>query len=336
LKLTILQRQSAYADIPDEEIRALWEQGRDIPGIDDFQILPIAKAPTPETVDEMVGDSDAVIGLFISSRLLTEQFFQKHPRLKYAAGLAHGYEDMDFAMTRRYGVTLTNTAYGASTIAEFAMSLLLAICHRPEQSSSLIKSADWESSEPKPRFMSSAFTQIELLDKTMGIIGLGKIGVCTARMARSFGMSVVAYSRSQKEGPEYEGIRQVSLDELLANSDVIQLHCALNAGTRGIINKTSIAKMKDGVILINTSRGALIDEDALVEALKSGKILAAGLDVLSEEPPKRQLPILSCENAIITPHIAWLPKTSRLRQVKVALENFRNYLEGRPTGVVNQ
>ena len=178
--------------------------------------------------------------------------------------------------------------------------------------------------------------QIELNGMTFGIIGLGKIGYHAALIAKGFGMNVISFNRHLKTGAEYDFIEQVSLDEVLSRSDVISLHTPLTDATKNIINKESIAKMKDGVILINTSRGGLINEDDLVNALNSGKIYAAGLDVISEEPPRHDLEILHCENATITDHIAYLPKTSRLRSVSVAISNFKAYLDGCPTSVINK
>lgn len=176
-------------------------------------------------------------------------------------------------MTRRYGVTITNTTYGDSTIAEFAFALLMDICHK--------------------------------------------------------------VSRHKKEGPQYDFIQQVSFDELLAQSDVISLHTPLTPATENIIDRNAFAKMKDNVILINTARGKLIEEEALIDALKSGKVYAAGLDTMVEEPPHKPNELLTLPNTTITGHIAWLPKTARLRQASLAVENYRSYLEGKPVSVIN-
>ena len=237
-------------------------------------------------------------------------------------------------MTRRYGVTITNTAYGANTIAEYAFALLLDICHNIERQNRYVKDTKWW--EPNaPKYMYAIEKQLELYGLTMGIIGLGKIGYCTAKIAHGFGMKVIAYDRSKKTGSDYDFIEQVSIDELYSRADVISLHSPLTSETKGMINKESIAKMKNGVIFINTARGALVNEPDLVEALNSGKIYAAGLDVISEEPPKSDLSILHCDNAKITNHIAWLPKSSRLRQVSLAISNFESYLKGTPVSVIN-
>ena len=174
---------------------------------------------------------------------------------------------------------------------------------------------------------------IELAGKTMGIIGYGRIGQATARIARAFGMQVIAYDVSQQSG---NSDVYVDLDTLLGSSDVISLHCPLFESTRGIINKDSIARMKDGVILLNNSRGPLVVEQDLADALNSGKVYAAGLDVVSEEPIKADNPLLSAKNCLITPHISWAPKESRQRLMDIAVENLKAFLEGKPQHVVSR
>lgn len=170
--------------------------------------------------------------------------------------------------------------------------------------------------------------QIELYGKTLGIIGLGHVGLWVARMAQGFGMKVIASSHHIKTGPEYASIEQVSTEEIYARADVISLNCSANPSTVNIINKESIDKMKDGVIIINPSRGSLIDEDALCEALKSGKVYAAGLDATSADNSHSHIPLMDCPNAIITPHIAWSPSEAQLRVVDVAMANVKAWING--------
>ena len=167
------------------------------------------------------------------------------------------------------------------------------------------------------------------------MIGLGAIGFAFAKMAQGFGMHVLAYGRHKKEGAAYDFIEQVSLDELLARSDFISLHTPHTPATERMINQDTLAKMKDGVILINTARGALIDEQVLADALASGKVLAAGLDVLTDEPPVCGSPLLTAPNTVITGHIAWLTRESRIRAIDMAIDNFRCYLEGHPVSIIN-
>ena len=333
-KVTVLLSPPNSSDISIEEMKTRWEELNEIPNVQ-CNIVTYTGRQTPDLVNELIpADADAVIGVFLQKAIMTESFFDSHPNLKYMAGTAHGYEEIDKSITKKYGVTVTNTIYGSNTIAQFAFALLLDICHHVELHNTYLKQHDW-AHDAAPRFMQSFTTQIELCDLTFGIIGLGSIGFCAAKIANGFGMKVLAYSRHKKEGAQYDFIEQVPLDELYARSDVISIHTPLTNETKGMINKHSIAKMKDGVIFINTSRGGLVVEDDLVEALNSGKIYAAGLDVISEEPPRSNLPILSCKNATITPHIAYLPKSSRFRSVRIAIDNYKAYLAGHPTSVVS-
>ncbi|HYH03387.1 MAG TPA: NAD(P)-dependent oxidoreductase, partial [Bacillota bacterium] len=175
-----------------------------------------------------------------------------------------------------------------------------------------------------------------LAGKTLGIIGFGRIGQATARIAQSLGMKVLAYDEQQNKALENQNLQYVGLDELLARSDVISLHCPLFDSTRGIINRNTIAKMKDGVIIINTSRGPLVVEEDLAQALNSGKVYAAAVDVVSTEPIKPDNPLLQAKNCLITPHIAWAPKESRVRLMEIAVANLEAFLAGNPVNVVNK
>ena len=308
MKVQVLVSKPKSLDITLNEMMEKWHMLELIPGLE-CHFYTYDKSLTSEEISNIIdSDTEAVIGVYLRKDLITEDFFIKHAKLKYMAGMAHGYEEFDVELTHKYGVTITNTAYGASTIAEFAFALLLNICHKVELHSSYVKTHDWVN-DPSPRYMFGLSDQIELNGMTFGIIGLGKIGYHAALIAKGFGMNVISFNRHLKTGAEYDFIEQVSLDEVLSRSDVISLH---------------------------TPRGGLINEDDLVNALNSGKIYAAGLDVISEEPPRHDLGILHCENATITDHIAYLPKTSRLRSVSVAISNFKAYLDGCPTSVINK
>lgn len=334
MKVNVILGKPTSTDITTEDMLEQWSLLNTIPGVE-YEVKYPKGWPTEEEFNNMIDeDADAVLGCWITRKFINENFFKRHPNCKYIAGGAHGFEQLDWEMTRKYGVTITNTAYGDSTIAEFAFALLMDICHKVALHSDYIKGTDWLAPNP-PKYMYAITKQIELRDMTLGIFGLGKIGYHTALIGRGFGMKVIAYSRHKKEGPEYDFIEQVSFDELLSRSDVISLHAPLNESTQGIINRSTIEKMKNGVILINTARGKLVDEEALIEGLKSGKIYAAGLDTMVEEPPVKPNELLKLDNTTITGHIAWLPKTARLRQASLAVENYRNYLEGHPTSVIN-
>ena len=286
-----------------------------------------------QNLDEMVGDYDVVIGAWISDGIFNRSFFERHPNLKYVATLGHGFGKIDHEAAKEYGVTFTNTVYGDMTIAQFGMGLLLNICHHVDREAEYYKER-LESGSSMYKGMHVKTRQIELYEKTMGIVGLGSIGFWMAKMAAGFGMKVVAYSRHKKQGAEYDFIEQVSLEELLERSDVISINCPLTDETKHMIDAKAIDQMKDGVIIINTARGAIIEEEAMVRALKSGKIYAAGLDVVDGEPLMQKSPIFDCPNAEITAHIAWAPEEARFRTVRIAVENLKNWLAGHPSSVI--
>jgi glycerate dehydrogenase len=217
-------------------------------------------------------------------------------------------------------------------VAQFAIAMLLEICHHYAHHSEAVHAGRWENS---PDWCFWDYPLIELADKTMGIVGYGRIGQATGRIARAMGMKILAFDSHRDPSLESEGCKYVELDELLANSDVITLHCPLFPETEGIINRNTIAKMKDSVILLNNSRGQLIVERDLADALNSGKIYAAGLDVVSTEPIRADNPLLGAKNCFISPHISWATKESRSRLMAIAVENLRSYLAGKPVNVVN-
>ena len=228
-----------------------------------------------------------------------------------------------------------NTIFAVHT--SYAMALLMNICHNVTVQSDYTKTGYWKEKETNPQasYNQLFVPQIELYQKTLGIIGLGAIGLWTARMAKGFGMKVIANSRNKKTGPQYDGIEQVSMEEIFERSDVISIHCPHTKETENLLNREAFAKMKDGVIIINTARGIIIDEEALLEALESRKVYMAGLDVVANEPPQYQIPLMQSPYTFITSHIAWQPKAARLRAVDLAMKNFRSYLEGMPTSVIN-
>lgn len=332
-KVVVIKVGSGTSNVSGEELDRRWldELGK-IPGVEPVLRAP-GRFPSSEEFCELVdADASAVLGAFIASSMLTTHFFDTHPKLEYYAGQAHGYEAMDFSETRERGITVVNTPYGANTVAEYAFALIMEVFHHVAVRDQMVKSTDWQAPDA-PRYMRAYPTQEEVFGKTLGIIGFGKIGHCVARIANGFGMKVLAYDHYPVAAPEY--VTMASLDEVLAGSDVITLHASLNPSTQNLINDQAIAKMRDGAVLINTSRGGLVDEEALARALKSGKLMGAGLDVLRNEPPLSDNPLLECDNAILSNHVAWLTRGSRLRQVDVAVETFQAYLEGHPINVVN-
>ena len=254
------------------------------------------------------------------------------PNIRYISVLATGYNIVDVACAREKGIPVSNVpTYGTAAVGQFAIALLLEICHHVAHHAEAVKQGRWESN---PDWCFWDYPLIELAGKTMGIIGFGKIGQTTGRIAKAMGMHILATgSRETEAGRAIADY--VTLDELLARSDVVVLHCPLFPSTQGIIDRAAIAKMKDGVILINNSRGPLIVEQDLADALNSGKVYAAGLDVVSTEPIRGDNPLLTAKNCFITPHISWAPKESRERILTCTEENIRAYLAGAPVNLVN-
>jgi len=284
-----------------------------------------------DLIIERIGDAEIV---FTNKTPLPREVLRKAPNVKYIGVLATGYNVVDIEAAKEFGITVTNIpTYGTDSVAQMVFAHLLEICHHVAAHSEAVKNGEWTNN---PDWCFWKYSLIELAGKTMGIIGFGRIGQAVGRIAQAFGMKVLAYDKYQNKDLENETLKYVELDELLANSDVISLHCPLFDENKGIINKNTIAKMKDGVIIINTSRGPLIVEEDLAEALNSGKVYAAGLDVVSEEPIKADNPLLKAKNIFLTPHIAWAPKESRQRLMDIAVENLKAYLNGKPINVVNK
>ncbi|MBU3159656.1 D-2-hydroxyacid dehydrogenase [Clostridium frigoris] len=263
---------------------------------------------------------------------LSRETLNKLPKIKYIGVLATGYNVVDVKAAKELGIIVTNTpAYGTNSVAQFVFALLLEICHHVGEHNEVVHEGDWTNSKD---FCFWNYPMMELAGKTMGIIGMGRIGIVTSRIALAFGMSILAYNPSKKESLISDDFKYVELDQLYEGADVISLHCPLFEETKGIINKKSIKKMKDGVIIINTSRGPLIVEEDLADALNSGKVAGAGLDVMSVEPVKMDNPLMNAKNCLITPHIAWAPKESRERLMNIAVDNLVQFLKGRPINIV--
>ena len=283
-----------------------------------------------ETIVSRIGDAEIVLENKIN---MTREVMDACPNLRYIGEIATGYNNIDIAAAKEKGIEVTNIpAYSTASVAQLAFALLLEICHHAAHHNELVHQGKWTSC-PDPMFYDHTWPLIELDGKTLGIIGFGQIGQAVARIGRAFGMKVLAYSRSVREEAKALGT-YVTLDELLAESDVISLHCPLFPETKGIIRKENIEKMKDGVIILNTSRGPLINEQDLTDALRSGKVYAAGMDVVSEEPMRADNPLLQAPNCFITPHMAWMPTEARIRLINIAVNNIRAFLAGEPVNSV--
>jgi len=276
-----------------------------------------------------IGEAEVVI---TNKTPVTAETIAVCPNIQYIGMLATGYNVVDVKAARARGIPVCNIpTYGTDAVAQLTIALLLEICHHAGAHAEAVRQGRWETN---PDWCFWDYPLIELTGKTMGLIGFGRIGQKTGLIARALGMEVIATDEAENEMGRQIGT-YVSLDELLARADVISLHCPLFPSTEGMINEESIAKMKDGVILLNTSRGQLVRERDLAEALNSGKVYAAGLDVVSKEPIAGSNPLLTAKNCLITPHIAWAPKESRTRLMDFAVENLQAFLDGSPINVVN-
>jgi len=283
-------------------------------------------------VDEIVNRAYDCEIIFTNKTPLNMETLKKLPKLKYIGVLATGYNVINVKEVNELGIIVTNIpAYGTTAVAQFVFALLLEICHHVGEHNKAVKEGAWTKCED---FCLWNYPLIELAGKTMGIIGMGRIGKATAIIAQAFGMHILAYNPSKDESLKSGTFKYVELDQLYAESDVINLHCPLFEKTKGIINKESINKMKDGVIIINTSRGPLIVEQDLADALDSGKVAGAAVDVMSTEPPKMDSPLMSAKNCLITPHIAWAPIESRARLMDIAVENLVQFIKGTPINLV--
>lgn len=282
-----------------------------------------------EDIVTRIADAEAV---YTNKTPITEETLAQCRHLRYIGVLATGYNVVDVKAAKEKGIVITNIpTYGTAAVGQFAIALLLEICHHIGHHSEAVQKGRWAQNAD---WCFWDYPLIELAGKKMGIIGFGRIGRTTAQIAQALGMKVLAYDAVKPDAVP-EGISFLGLDEIYAQADVISLHCPLLPETAGMINCESIGKMKDGVILLNNSRGGLIVEKDLAEALESGKVYAAGLDVVSEEPIRDGNPLLRAPNCIITPHISWAPKESRARLMEIAVENLRCFQEGRPVNLVN-
>ena len=298
-------------------------------GFEKLGELTVYDRTPAEKAVERIGDAEAVI---TNKTTLTKEVFEACPQIQYVGMLATGYNVVDVEAAAKRGIPVCNIpTYGTAAVAQMTLALLLEACQHVGAHSDAVKAGEWTKSAD---WCFWKYPLIELAGKTMGIIGFGRIGQAVGVLAKAFGMRVLAYDGF----PTQEGRKiadYVELDELFAASDVISLHCPLFDSTRGIINKESIHKMKDGVIILNTSRGPLIVEEDLAVALNNGKVYAACCDVVSTEPVEADNPLLGCSNSILTPHIAWAPKESRQRLMDIAVSNLAEFLAGRTVNAVN-
>jgi len=253
--------------------------------------------------------------------------------LKYIGVLATGYNVVDIEAARQKGIVVCNVpGYGTASVVQHTFALLLELCLRVQRHSDAVTSGRWASSAD---FCFWDYPLTELSGKTIGIIGFGHIGQQVGDVATAFGMQLIGNSRSQSDQSQRRNFKWASIPELLEQADVVSIHCPLFPETKGLINKENLQRMKPTAFLLNTSRGPIIVEEDLAEALNNGVIAGAGIDVLSVEPPSKDNPLLSAKNCIITPHIAWATKEARGRLMEITIQNLQAYLDGKPANVVN-
>ncbi len=294
------------------------------------EVIIYDRTPSKKIVERADG---AEIVLTNKTPLLASEISQLSS-LKYIGVLATGYNIVDIEAAKNQGVIVSNVpAYGTESVVQMTFSLLLELTLHVQKHSDAVREGKWANSKD---FCFWDFPLIELAGKTIGIIGFGSIGQRVADVATAFGMDVIGYSRTQTDQSHRKNFKWASIPDLLVASDVVSIHCPLTAETKGLINRENLQKMKNTAFLINTSRGPIVVDEDLAEALNNGTIAGAGIDVLSVEPPQKDNPLFTAENCIITPHIAWATKEARTRLLAIALENISAYIGGNPTNIVNK
>jgi glycerate dehydrogenase len=283
-------------------------------------------------VDELLERAAGAAIVLTNKTPLPGHILRQLPELRYIGVLATGYNVVDVEVASERGIVVTNVpTYGTASVAQFVFALLLELCHNVRLHSDAVRAGEW-ARNPDWSFWKSPL--MELAGKTMGIVGFGRIGRQTGRIADAMGMRVIANDTYHGEEPTFPGFRWASVEEILRESDVVSLHSPLFPETRGMINAASLALMKPTAILINTSRGPLVMDRDLADALIAGRLGGAGLDVLSVEPPTETNPLLSARNCLVTPHIAWATKEARSRLIDLVVENITAFMAGEPRNVV--
>lgn len=285
--------------------------------------LSVYDRTPPELTVERIGDAEMVI---VNKTVLSKEVLSKCPNVKYIGLFATGYNIIDIDYARERGIVVSNApAYSTAGVAQLTFALILQFYNMVDKHDRMVHEGQWQNCID---FCFYDRGISELQGKTIGIIGFGAIGKKVAQLANAFDMNVLVHSRTVYT--EYTNVSFVSLDTLLQNSDIVSLHCPLFKETEKMINKQALDKMKSSSIIINTSRGGMVDEQALADALNSGKIKGAGIDVVSVEPILSGNPILTAKNCVITPHIAWAGKETRERLIGIVCENVKSFLDGKP------
>lgn len=298
--------------------------------LSEFGEVTIYEHTPTELVSERICDAELVL---VNKIELSAAVMDTCKNLKYIGELATGYNNIDIKAASERGITVCNIpAYSSPSVAQHTFALLLELCMHTGLHSNGVMAGKWNNNLD---FCYWETPLVELSGKTMGIIGFGEIGKAVAKIAVSFGMNVIACAAHPRTESGIEGVRMTTMDELIATSDVMSLHCPLTPENKGLICAETIEKMRDGVIVINTARGGLVNEQDVTDALNSGKIRGFASDVLAKEPPVNGSPLFGAPNCIITPHIAWAPIESRKRLMNTATENVRAFIDGHPQNKVN-
>jgi len=282
--------------------------------------------------DQVAERARGAVAVLTNKTPLRAETLAALPELKYIGVLATGYNVVDVEAAHRQGITVTNIpTYGTASVAQFVFALLLELCHNVRVHADAVRAGEWSRNRDWS-FWKSPLT--ELAGKTMGIIGFGRIGRAVGKIADAMGMKVIANDTYRGDRPNYEGFRWATVEELLRESDVVSLHSPLFPETQGMINARTLAMMKPSAFLINTSRGPLVVDVDLAEALNAGIIAGAALDVLSVEPPAETNPLLAADHCLVTPHIAWATREARARLMELAVGNVSGYFNGSPQNVI--
>jgi len=293
--------------------------------------LTIYERTSPDKVYERTKDAAIVL---TNKTPISPELINKLPSLKYIGVLATGYNVVDVEAARQKGIPVTNVpGYGPNSVAQLTFALLLELCQHVQRHSDAVLEGKWATSAD---WCFWDYPLVELAGKTMGVIGFGTIGQRVADIASGFGMNVIGQSRTQTDQSQRKNFKWGSLEELLRESDVISIHCPLTPETKGLINKDTLKKMKAATFLLNTSRGPIIVDQNLADALNNNVIAGAGIDVLSVEPPPKDNPLFKAKNCLITPHLAWATKEARSRLMNGVVENVSAFLSGKPVNVVNR
>jgi glycerate dehydrogenase len=294
------------------------------------ELVVYDRTPYDKTVERCTGAEV----LLTNKAPVRKEDMENLPGLKYIGVLATGFNIIDVETARKKNITVSNIpVYGTASVMQLTFALLLELCHHVQRHSDSVMSGKWSQS---PDFSFRDFPLIELAGKTMGIIGFGHIGEQVADVAAAFGMHILGSKRHPTDQTHRKNFSWATVTELLEKSDVVSIHCPLSPQTEGLINRESLQRMKKSAWLINTSRGPIIVEKDLADALNQGTIAGAALDVLSTEPPPADNPLFKAKNCIITPHIAWATKEARTRLMDMAVSNLKAFKEGRPVHVVNR